>query len=112
MKQNNCHRPCPGDERTTLQENPICACHQNEELSSKDDCSPQKWAALSLIDLSRFPDGTRVVQVWPDLVLDIPDSSLGIDPDGRLEDREQGVDSEEGYLSEEHRREQLVFLNG
>ena len=112
MKQNNCHQTSLEDEQTSLQENSINAYFQNVELSSKDDYFPQKEEALLRIDLSRFPDGTRVVRVHPNVVLDIPDNYLGLDR-GLLQGKhEHNSCIEGGYLSEEHRKEQLAYLNG
>lgn len=68
--------PLTVDVQTVHGENSTCAYHQNEELSSKDVCFPKTKVTLSQIDLSKFPDGTRVLQVGPPLIIDIPDSYI------------------------------------
>ena len=112
MNENNYYRKCDEDVRTnppvkSTDENPQC-----EESSSIDWDSRQTKEALSQIDLSKFPDGTRVVQVQPCVVLDIPDSFLEQYRDSHASKSEHKSYIEEGYLSEKHRKEQLAFLNG
>ena len=68
--------PLTVDAQTVHGESSTCAYHQNEELSSKDVCSPKSKMTLSQIDLSNFPDGSRVLQVGPPLIMDIPDSYI------------------------------------
>lgn len=86
------------------------AYHQNVGLSSKDKDFPETKATLSQIDLSKFPDGTQVVQVHPYVVLDIPDCYFEQFPSLNCKNEQQYPCN--GYLSEEHRKEQLVYLNG
>ena len=64
------------DGQTVPVKSSTSACLQNEELSSKDVCSPKTKMTLSQIDLSKFPDGSRVLQVGPPLIIDIPDSYI------------------------------------
>ncbi|WP_282747413.1 hypothetical protein [Paraprevotella xylaniphila] len=112
MKRNSYRQKYEEDGQTILQGNPICACPQNGGLSSKDDCSLQKAEELSQIDLSKFPDGTRVVRVSPYLTLDIPDSFFEQNQGSHEDSGLHNLYTKEGYLSEEHRKEQLAFLNG
>lgn len=112
MKQNSYHQPYSEDEQINLQENSMNAYRQNEKLFSKDDCSLQKEETLSKINSNKYPDGTRVLQVDLNVVLDIPDNYLGLDLDSQQDMREHNSYIESGYLSEKHRKEQLTYLNG
>lgn len=64
------------DDRTVHGESSICAHRQSGELFSKDEDSSQTRVTLSQLDLSKFPDGTRILQVGPPLIIDIPDSYI------------------------------------
>lgn len=101
---------CAQDAEINLQENSTVSYPQSEELFSKDADYLKKEVALSQIDLSRFPDGTQVLQVDPQLILDIPDCFFEESQDLHYNKKLQK--SYIGYLSEEHRKEQLVYLNG
>ena len=108
MKRNSYHQPSPEDGQKGLQEKSRNDCLLNGVLPSTDDCSPETEDILSRIDLSKFPSGTRVVQVRPYVILDIPDSWFE-EIRNLLRDR---TESMYGYRSEEHRKEQLAYLNG
>ena len=112
MIQNSHRSPYGADVERVHPVNSIGACPQNGGLSSKDDCSLQKAEELSQIDLSKFPDGTRVVRVSPYLTLDIPDSFFEQNQGSHEDSGLHNLYTKEGYLSEEHRKEQLAFLNG
>lgn len=109
---NNCHQQSDADARKVLQESANDASHQYEELSSKDGGFLETMGALPQPDLSKFPDGTQVLQVGPPLIIDIPDSYFGQFPNLHINNSQHKACIEEGYLSEEHRKEQLAFLNG
>ena len=104
--------PLTVDAQTVHGESSTCAYHQNEELSSKDVCSPKTKMTLSQIDLSKFPDGSRVLQVGPPLIIDIPDSYIEAFRNSQL-----GTDWQLSYehVAEDlliYRKEQSDFLIG
>jgi hypothetical protein len=110
MKENSYHPQYSGDDGKERQATTSVACPRIEGLSSTDKDSSEREAASSLIDLSKFPVGTKVVRVYPDFVLDIPDSYFE-----RCRGLHCGSSQSNplrGYLSEEHRKEQLAYLNG
>ena len=108
MKQHNYHRRSSEDVQKDLPETTRSEYLQNGVSSSTDDYFPEKEDISSQIDLSRFPAGTRVVQVRPHVILDIPDSWFEEIQNSLL----YKTVSMRGYLSEEHRKEQLAYLNG
>ena len=112
MKQSNYRQQSLEDRQTTLPMSSKNAYHQSAELSSKDEYCPGTTVTLLQIDLSKFPDGTWVVQVHPYVVLDIPDSYFERFQDLRSGKIQHKIYIEVGYLSAEHRREQLICLNG
>lgn len=104
--------PLTVDAQTVHGESSTCAYHQNEELSSKDVCSPKTKMTLSQIDLSKFPDGTQILQVGPPLIIDIPDSYIEAFRNSQL-----GTDWQLSYehVAEDlliYRKEQSDFLIG
>ena len=76
MKQSNYRQQSLEDRQTTLPMSSKNAYHQSAELSSKDEYFPGTTVTLLQIDLSKFPDGSRVLQVGPPLIIDIPDSYI------------------------------------
>lgn len=104
--------PLTVDVQTVHGENSTCAYHQNEELSSKDVCSPKTKMTLSQIDLSKFPDGTRVLQVGPPLIIDIPDSYIEAVRNSQLgSDKQPPCNCLEDSRAT-YRKTQLSFLIG
>lgn len=72
----NFHLPLNVSDQITPQESSIDECPQSEELSSREPDVQQTVGTLSPLDLSKFPDDTRVLQVGPPLIIDIPDSYI------------------------------------
>ena len=110
MKENSFRLPFHEDDGTGHQVSASGACRQNEGLFSTGKGFPEREAAWSLIDLSKFPAGTKVVRVYPDFVLDIPDSYFEQNPNLHCGSSQSNPLC--GYLSEKHRKEQLTYLNG
>lgn len=75
-EKRNFHQPLNEDDQTTPQESSIDECPQNGGLFSRETDARQTMGTLSPLDLSKFPDGTRVLQVGPPLIIDIPDSYI------------------------------------
>lgn len=73
---NSYHQLSDVNEQTGLSNNSTDAYLQNEELSSIGEGFQQIGGTSLQIDLSKFPDGSRVLQVGPPLIIDIPDSYI------------------------------------
>lgn len=110
MKENSCRPPSHEDGEKEHQETASGACRRSEGLSSTDTGFPEKEASSLPIGLSKFPAGTKVVRVYPDFVLDIPDSYFEQNPNLHCGNSQSNPLC--GYLSEKHRKEQLTYLNG
>lgn len=104
----------PFDEgaQTNHGESSIAACRQSGELFSKEPDVRRIGGTLLQLDLSKFPDGTRILQVGPPLIIDIPDSYIEAVRNSQLgTDRQFPCD----YLEEDlaiYRRNQSSFLIG
>lgn len=110
MKESNYHPQYPGDDEKEPQETASGACRRSEGLSSTDTGFPEKEASSLSIDLSKFPIGTKVVQVRPYVVLDIPDSYFEQCPSSPCGCLLSNLLY--GCLSEEYRKGLLAYLNG
>ncbi|MBB4043873.1 hypothetical protein GGR06_001659 [Bacteroides reticulotermitis] len=118
MMQRNQPSQSSRDDQTDLLKSSNGACPQSEGLSSKGEGSPEKEVELSQTNLSKYPDGTRAQQVYPQQISDIPNRSLeqfqNLHCDTLLHEPCMRCDCDcpKHYLSEEHRKEQLAYLNG
>ena len=109
---NSYHQLSDANEQTGLSNNSTDAYLQNEELSSIDEGFQQIGGTSLQIDLSKFPDGTQILQVGPPLIIDIPDSYIEAFRNSQL-----GTDWQLSYehVAEDlliYRKEQSDFLIG
>ena len=100
------------NEQTGLSNNYTDAYLQNEELSSIGEGFQQIGGTSLQIDLSKFPDGTQILQAGPPLIIDIPDSYIEAFRNSQL-----GTDRQLSYehVAEDlliYRKEQSDFLIG
>lgn len=109
---NSYHQLSDANEQIGLSNNSTDAYLQNEELSSIDEGFQQIGGTSLQIDLSKFPDGTQILQVGPPLIIDIPDSYIEAFRNSQL-----GTDWQLSYehVAEDlliYRKEQSDFLIG
>lgn len=111
-EKHNSHQLVNAGDQTTHQVYPIDAYLQSEGLSSKETGTHQTGETLLPLDLSKFPDGTQVLQVGPPLIIDIPDSYIEAVRNSRGgADRQLPCNQvEEGLAT--YRKSQSAFLIG
>lgn len=86
-----------------------CNNHHSGQTTPQE---PSTGEPLSPIDLNKFPEGTRVLQVGPPLIIDIPDSYIEAFRNSKLgADRQLPCNNVEVDLAT-HRKVQSGFLIG